>query len=247
MRHVEDEAKAMGSLRSRVKAAREVGRGRAKEWNERMLAEADDATPRGVRWSRGSLALVPATAAVLIIGLAIAQGLLAASFNVSNQKFDLHVKTLDGTGLGAVLAASNLKNSDSSTQKAGVLHAGLKSAKLSGLCIVVHQSMLGVKYSITVGAGGAVASDGQNLFFDITDLNATPATLRGAILGESADDVAINGTSLGGTPGAFGLDVTRGTVNLANVVGSAYQAQVAGSLKLPNLAINVKLGDVNSC
>lgn len=235
------------SLSSRVKAAREVGKARAKGWNEQMLATAEDGTRRGTRWGRGALALVPATAAVLIIGLAIAEGLLAASFNVANQQFSLNVDKLDGNGLGAVLAAENLKNADASTAKVGVLHAGLSSAKLTGLCIIVHQSMLGVKYSITVGAGGSVQSDGQNLFFDITDLNATPATLRGAILGESADDVAINGKTLGGNPGGFGLDVTHGTVSLEHVTGSAYQAQVAGALTLPNLAINVKLGDAKSC
>jgi hypothetical protein len=36
-------------------------------------------------------------------------------------------------------------------------------------------------------------------------------------------------------------------VNLRNVVASAYQAQVAGALTLPNLGINVKLGDAKGC
>jgi hypothetical protein len=36
-------------------------------------------------------------------------------------------------------------------------------------------------------------------------------------------------------------------VSLKDVVASAYQSQVAGSLTLPNLGINVKLGDVKSC
>ena len=234
---------------SEIAAGRQPGgaRARARAWNEQMLATAQDGTHRGVRWGRGTAALAPALLAVVGLSVAITEGVLAASFNVANQKFTLNVGSLEGQGLGAVMAAENVRNRDSSTDRTGVLHAGLSSAKLSDLCIVVHESVLGVQYTITVGAGGSAKSDGQNLYFDITDLNATPATLRNAVLGESADDVAVNGNSLGGTPGGFGLDVTRGSVTLQNVHGSAYQAQVAGSLTLPNLAINVKLGESNSC
>lgn len=234
-------------VRGRVWTARDAGRARTRSWHAQMLAEAGDGTRRGTRWGRGSLTLAPATAVVAALGLAIAQGVLAASFNVANEPFTLNVAELDGTGLGGVLAAADVKDADAVTGTTGVLHAGLASAELAGLCIVVNQSMLGVKYSITVGAGGSERSTGSNLFFDITDLNASPATLRGAVLGVSADEVAVNGTPLGGAPGGFGLDVTRGTVNLRDVKASAYQAQVAGALTLPNLGINVTLGDATGC
>lgn len=222
-------------------------RERAGAWHAAMLDEAEDGTRRGTRWGIGAGALGPSIATVAVLGFAITQGALAASFNVSNQKFLLNVKELEGTGLGAVLAAENVKDPNSKKDQTGVLHAALAQAQLSGLCIVVHQSMLGVKYSITVGAGGTANATGDNLFFDITDLNSSPAILKGAVLGVSADEIGVNGTSLGGQPGAFGLDVTRGTVNLRNVVASAYQAQVAGALTLPNLGINVKLGDAKGC
>jgi len=128
-----------------------------------------------------------------------------------------------------------------------VLHAALSSAKLSGLCILVHQSLLGVNYTITIGSAGAQPSSGNNLLFDVTELNASPATLSGAVLGVSADTVAVNNQSLGGAAGAFGLDVTKGTVTLRNVTASAYQTQVVGGLTLPNLGINVHLGNVSRC
>jgi hypothetical protein len=212
-----------------------------------MLTEAEHGHRHGTRWGIGAGALAPSIATVAVLGLAITQGAMAASFNVSNQKFFLNVRELQGTGLGAVLAAENVKDPSSKKDQTGVLHAALAQAQLSGLCIVVHQSLLGVKYSITVGANGRTPSSGNSLFFDITDLTAAPATLKGAVLGVSADEIAVNDTSLGGQPGAFGLDVTRGTVNLRDVVASAYQSQVAGSLTLPNLGINVKLGEVKGC
>lgn len=222
-------------------------RERAQAWHSAMLAEAEDGPRHGTRWGISAGALGPSAATVAVLGFAITQGALAASFNVSDQKFFLNVRELQGTGLGAVLAAENLKDANSKTDKTGVLHAALAEAKLNGLCIVVHQSMLGVKYSITVGSGGTQAASGNNLFFDITDLTSSPATLKGAVLGVSADEIAVNDTSLGGQPGGFGLDLTRGTVNLRDVVASAYQAQVAGALTLPNLGINVKLGEVKGC
>jgi hypothetical protein len=144
-----------------------------------MLDEAEDGTERGTRWGIGAGALGPSIATVAALGFAITQGALAASFNVSNQKFFLNVRELQGTGLGAVLAAENVKDQNSKKDQTGVLHAALAQAQLSGLCIVVHQSMMGVKYSITVGADGSTASSGNNLFFDITDLKASaPLPMR---------------------------------------------------------------------
>jgi|GEM_PF-4806059 len=229
--------------RERLRLARAQVRAR----HERMLAAAEDGPTYGTRWGGGAAALAPATAAAAGIGFAIAQGVLAAGFNVANQKFTLHLDQLDGTGLGGVLATANPRDTGSAPGGTGVLHAALASAKLSGLCVVVHQSLLGVHYSITVTAAGPRPSEGNNLFFDITDLTASPTELRGAVLGESADQVAVNGTGLGGSPGGFGLDVTRGSVSLHNVVASAYQTQIAGALTLPSLGINVKLGDATGC
>lgn len=226
---------------------REQARERARRWHAAMLSDAEDGPRRGTRWGIGASALGPSIATIAVLGFAITQGALAASFNVSNQKFFLNVKELQGSGLGAVLAAENVKDAGSTKDQVGVLRAGLASARLNGLCIVVNQTMLGVKYSITVDSGGTQVASGENLFFNITDLTSSPATLKGAVLGVSADEIAVNDTPLDGQPGGFGLDVTRGTVNLRDVVASAYQAQVAGALTLPNLGINVRLGEARSC
>jgi hypothetical protein len=213
-------------------------------WHQELLRTAEEGPAYGTRWGRGAAALVPAGAAVTAIGAAVVNGVLAANFNVTNQKFTLNVAELEGDGLGAVLAAARTAGAG---EAPGVLHAGLASAKLSGLCIVVHQSLIGVPYTITIAAAGGAPSSGNNLYFDVTDLNATPATLSGAVLGESADAVTVNSASLGGAAGGFGLDVSHGTVTLRNVVASAYQTQVLGALTLPSLGIHVKLGNSNGC
>lgn len=209
----------------------------------RMLEAAEHGTPHGTRWGIGTAALVPPAAGAAVLGAAIAQGAVAANFNVASQRFTLGIDRLEGEGLGAVLAAASPSQS---SERPGVLHAALSSAKLTGLCILVRQSLLGLPYTISIGAKGAPAS-GEKLFFDITELNATPATLKGAVLGAAAETVAVDGTSLGGAPGGFGLDVTRGSVVLQKVSASAYQAQVAGALTLPELGIKVRPGEASGC
>jgi hypothetical protein len=215
----------------------------ARERHARMLDAAENGVPHGTRWGIGSAALVPSTAGAAVLGAAIAQGALAANFNVANQRFTIGIDRLEGEGLGAVLAAASPHGTK---EKPGVLHAALSSAKLTGLCMLVRQSLLGMKYTISIGAQGAPAS-GDNLYFDVTDLTASPATLKGAVLGASAETVAVDGTSLGGAPGGFGLDVTKGSVVLQDVTVSAYQTQVAGALTLPNLSIKVRPGEATGC
>jgi hypothetical protein len=235
------------SLRERLGQAQQSGRTNLRQWNDRMLAQADEPQRMGTRWRRSTFAFAPATAAVVSIAYLMVQGVLAASFNVANQPFDLHVAQLDGQGLGAVLAAESVKNSHGSTSHQGALHAGLAAANIQGLCIVIKQPLFGIPYSITLSAGHGDTVSGRNLYFDIGNLNATPAVLKGAILGESADAVNVNGNSLGGAAGGFGLDNSRGTATMSNVDASAYQAQVAGSLTLPHLSIGVHLGTVTGC
>ncbi|HEY2833975.1 MAG TPA: DUF6230 family protein [Sporichthyaceae bacterium] len=205
-----------------------------------MLTAAEQGPEYGTRWARGAAVFAPAAVASAAVGVAMAQGALAAGFNVTNQKFGLHIDELDGSGLGAVLVVAQTQ----SGSKPVVLHAALSSAKLSGLCILVHQSLLGVNYTISIGSVGTQQSSGTNLLFDITDLSSTSSTLT-AVLGVSADTVRSGDQSLGGVPGAFGL--TNGEVTLHNVYASAYQTQVVGGLTLPNLGIHVHPGDVSGC
>jgi hypothetical protein len=229
-------------LRGVVEERAGRSRDRARRWNSAMVAQAEQHPYVGTRWGRSAWALVPATIAVAAIGLAISEGVLAANFAVNDQPFSLHVGTLEADGgLQAVLAAEKAGGGKTS----GVVHAGVPSGHLSNLCILVHQSVLGVDYTISVGSSGGMAS-GNNVYFDITDLQAQTASLSGAILGESADLINLNGQSLGGAKGGFGLD-EKGKAVLTNITGTAYQAQVAGALTLPNLGIHVKLGSANSC
>src|SRR5690349_10179446 len=69
-----------------------------REWNEEMHLEYTDGPARGTRWKRASGMAIPATVAIFTVGMAIVQGILAASFNVANQRFTLIVDHASADG-----------------------------------------------------------------------------------------------------------------------------------------------------
>ncbi|KAA0023824.1 DUF6230 family protein [Antrihabitans cavernicola] len=224
---------------------REQGTHAAQAWNAQMLVSAE--TRHGTRWGRGVAILVPTVIATGFVAAGIGQGVLATSFNVSNQPFEIHATELTGNGLGAVIGASNVKNDDGSVAPTAVVHAGLNSADISGLCLIAKQNFMGAGYSILVSSAGDQKAGGQNVMFDVTDLDAMPALLSKAVLGRSADEINAAGQNLGGQAGGFGLDVTDGVVTLNNINATAYNAQVVGQLAIPHLKISLKPGTATGC
>lgn len=210
-----------------------------------MLADAEERN--GTRWGRGLAVLVPTAVAAGFVGVAITQGALAAGFNVADQPFEMRVSELQGNGLGVVIGAANVKSADGSVSRKAVLHAGLNSADIAGLCLIAKQNFMGAAYSVLLSAGGDERAGGQNVMFDVTDLDATPAVLSGALLGRSADEIFAAGQSLGGEPGGFGLDVGEGQATLSNVKATAVNAQVVGSLSVPHLKMSLVPGEATGC
>lgn len=154
----------------------------------------------------------PAAAAVVVIGAAISQGALAANFNVANSPLTLHINSLDAQGLGIVVAPTTLKDANGETISKPVLHAALGSGQIDGICMIAQQSILGVTYSVVLSApSGPERASGANVQFDVESLSAKDVALSNVIIGKSADDISLNGQSLGGQPGGFGLDAANGT------------------------------------
>ena len=220
----------------------------AHEWNERILAAADGDATNGTRWGRGGLIFAPAAAAVVGIGAAISQGALAANFNVANAPLALHIDSVDAQGLAIVMQPTNLKDSNGDVQTKGILHAALGSGEIDGICMIAKQSIMGVDYSVVLSApAGAEKAAGSNVLFDVESLVAHDVTLTNAILGKSADEISVNGQSVGGQPGGFGLDASDGTAILKDVNGTAYGASILGSLQAPVFDASIRPGEVTSC
>ncbi|MFE0644021.1 DUF6230 family protein [Streptomyces sp. NPDC058877] len=248
---------------SLAKAHAHSGRALA-DWNARMLAEAADGSRRGTRWRRGALAFVPSVLAVGALGAALAQGALAANFSVTGQPFTLTSNGVEGSGFGAVVNTPAVGRPDgTTTTNTAMARVGFASAGLAGLCGIVHQTIAGVPYSLLLTGGQEVAAtppatfttdiDASNLYIQATELQAYgPTTLQNAVLGQSADQVTVAGKPLtGALPGGFGLGSAGGeggsSIRLHGLNATAYDAEMAGALVLPNLKIRVVAGTATAC
>ncbi|WP_370415762.1 DUF6230 family protein [Streptomyces fradiae] len=253
----------MSAYPSPRETARALARAGAR-WNAEMLAEAADGTRRGTRWGRGAFALVPAALAVGALGGAMSQGALAANFSVTGQPFTLTSNGVSGTGFGAIVNTPPVGKPDgTSTATTGMARVGFAQAGLAGLCGIVHQSIAGLPYSLLLTAGQQVTTappatfttdiDASNLYIQATELQSYgPTTLQNAVIGQSADQVLVDGRPLtGAVPGGFGLGSAGGpggsSVNLHGLNATAYDAEIAGALVLPQLDIRIVGGTATSC
>jgi hypothetical protein len=230
------------------------------KWNRDLLAADDEPTDRrGTRWHRSALLLVPSVALIAGIGEALAQGALAASFNLTNTPFTLMSNEVTGSGAGAVLNTPTVESSTGTTSNTTAMaRVGFSTASLAGLCGIVTQSFAGVNYSLLLTAGQAITTPppatittditAKDLFLEATDLKGGGATsLTNVVLGESADKVAVDSNNLGGAAGAFGLDATTGSVTLQGLTATSQDTELTGTLTLPGLHISVVSGTATHC
>lgn len=197
----------------------------------------------GTRWKRFAVVMVPSVAATAAIGVALSQGALAASFNVSGQQFKVSVDRLDGTGFAQYGALD--------TQHGGknvpVAVSAFKSAKLKGLCqsVVIPVPLFG-DVSLKLSAGnGSKQVEAKNLFIDLDQLDAD-ATFRGIDIGVAAGDINKGPSIKKGDkadPGSFAQQADSAT--LIGVKQTAW-ATSAGTFKLSGLSMKVSKGK-NEC
>ncbi|UED83985.1 DUF6230 family protein [Streptomyces profundus] len=192
----------------------------------------------GTRWRRFGLVMVPSVAATAAIGVALAQGALAASFAVSGQQFKVSVDRLDGQGFvqyGALVTPSG-------GEERPVAVSAFDSATINNLCqsVVIPVPFFG-DVTVRIGAGTNPNNpvEAENLFIDLEQLNAD-ATFTNIDIG-----VAVGDTTKGPTPesgalaGSFAQQSDRAL--LTDVRQTAW-ATSAGSFKLTDLSLSVRRG-----
>jgi hypothetical protein len=197
----------------------------------------------GTRWKRFAVVMVPSVAATAAIGVALAQGALAASFSVSGQQFKVSADRLDGTGFvqyGAVVAQHGGKTLP-------VAVSAFDNATIKGLCqsVVVPVPVFG-DMTLKLSAGyGSTPVEAKNLYIDLDQLNAD-ATFRNIDIGVAAGDSTKGpGVKSGDKtdPGSFAQQADSAT--LTGVKQTAW-ATSAGTFKLSGLSMKVSKGK-NEC
>jgi Family of unknown function (DUF6230) len=194
-----------------------------------------------VRWRRFAIALVPSLAVLgTLLGLT-AQGVLASSFSISGQQFQVSADELNGTGFqqfGTVDATAN-------NTPVVVAESQIGSATLTNLCqsVVTSLGPLGTyTLRITAGSGGTPVS-ADSLIVDANQLSGSTATFHNINIGQDASTLnAVSGVPLG-TPGSFGQQAS--SVDIVNLHQVAYSTS-AGTFTLPGFSLNLSAGS-NTC
>lgn len=194
----------------------------------------------GTRWRRFGLVMVPSVAATAAIGVALAQGALAASFAVSGQQFKVSAGRLVGEGF--VQYGSVVRPSGKSAKAVSI--SAFDSAEITNLCqsvVIPDVPLLGdVTLVIKAGSDAGNPVQAENLFIDIAQLDADDAIFTNVDIGVSVDD-----TTKGPDPegdylsGSFAQQADK--VELKNVEQTAW-ATSAGTFRLSDFSLDLSLG-----
>ncbi|MEJ8671189.1 MULTISPECIES: DUF6230 family protein [unclassified Streptomyces] len=203
----------------------------------------------GTRWKRFAVVMVPSVAATAAIGVALAQGALAASFSVSGQSFKVTTDKLVGTGFSQYGALDEGYTLSGKKTVHPVAVSGFKSATISNMCqsVVTPDIPILGSVSLILRAGqGDTPVEAKNLYIDVADLQAD-ATFENIDIGVAAKDANKGPGMKGGGEQAnpFGFAQQADKATLSNVKQTAW-ATTAGTFKLSGLKMSLSTG-VKEC
>jgi hypothetical protein len=187
--------------------------------------------------------MVPGVAATAAIGVAVAQGALAASFSVSGQQFKVSADRLEGKGFAQYGGLD--RGPDEKTGHA-VAVSSFKSADLYNMCQSVVTPDVPLVGTITLqlkAGGGGTPAHADNLYVDLDELSGD-ATFGNIDIGIAAGAQYRGPKNSEGTnPGGFAQQAETATIK--NVKQTAW-ATTAGSFKLSGLNLKLHKG-VKEC
>ncbi|MFJ8016086.1 DUF6230 family protein [Streptomyces sp. NPDC096339] len=194
----------------------------------------DDGSGR-VRWRRFAVLTVPAVAVTAGLGIALAQGALAASFAVSGQQFKVSAQSLEGEGF----AQYGSVDVNAREELIPVAVTAIREAKLNGLCqsVVTSLPVIGdISLSLTAGRDKPV--EASNLFVDATQLSGD-AVFGNIEIGRDASTLDKGPADAQGMQDLFAQQAD--TVRISDLKQTAW-ATNAGTFKLSGLRMDVSKG-----
>ncbi|GGT85743.1 MULTISPECIES: DUF6230 family protein [Streptomyces] len=188
-----------------------------------------------VRWRRFAVLTVPAVGVTAALGIALAQGALAASFAVSGQQFKVSAASL--TGEGFVQYGSVDVNAREELIPVAV--TAIKEAKLHSLCqsVVTSLPVIG-DVSLNLTAGQKTPVEATNLFVDATQLSGN-AAFTNIEIGRDASTLDKGPADAQGMQDLFAQQAD--TVAITDLKQTAW-ATNAGTFKLSGLKMTVDKG-----
>lgn len=189
-----------------------------------------------IRWRRFAVLAVPGCAATAALGVALAQGAIAASFAVSGQQFKVSADSLTGQGFAQYGSIDTNARND----LLPVATVGIRTAKINNLCqsVVTKLPVLG-NISLTLTAGvGATPVEAENLFLDATQLEGD-ATFHTLEIGRDASTLDKGPEGAQGMQDAFSQQADD--LEIKNLRQVAWAAN-AGTFKLSGLKMKIAKG-----
>ncbi|MER8011172.1 DUF6230 family protein [Streptomyces sp. NPDC059690] len=198
----------------------------------------------GTRWKRFAVVMVPSVAATAAIGVALAQGALAASFSVSGQQFKVTADQLEGDGFSQYGAIDSGYTLDGKKTAHPVAVSAFKSASIKGLCqsvVTPNVPIFGSVSLILKAGGGDKPVEADNLYIDLDDLSAD-ATFTNIDIGVAAGNASKGpGIKSGDAANPYGFAQQAEHASLSGVKQTAW-ATTAGTFKLSGLKMSVQTG-----
>ncbi|MFD7628632.1 DUF6230 family protein [Streptomyces sp. NPDC059851] len=200
----------------------------------RDASAADEGAGR-VRWRRFAVLTVPAVAVTAGLGIALAQGVLAASFAVSGQQFKVSASSLEGEGF----AQYGSIDVNARQELIPVAVTAIKEARLNNLCqsVVTSLPLVG-DISLNLTAGKKAPVEASNLFVDATQLSGN-AVFTNIEIGRDASTLDKGPAEAVGMQDLFAQQAD--TVSITDLQQTAW-ATNAGTFKLSGLSMNISKG-----
>jgi len=192
--------------------------------------------------------MVPSVAATAAIGVALAQGALAASFSVSGQSFKVTAKELHGKGFAQYGAIDQGYTLSGGKAAHPVAVSAFNSATIQKMCQSVVTPDIPILGDVTLKLEAGDSTDeskqvqADRLYIDVETLDAD-ATFHGLDIGVAAKD-ASKGPGMKGNgeqANPFGFAQQADSVDLSNVHQTAW-ATTAGTFKLSGLHMSLHKG-----
>ncbi|WP_066935073.1 DUF6230 family protein [Streptomyces sp. NBRC 110611] len=189
-----------------------------------------------ISWRRFAVLAVPALAGTAALGIALANGALAASFAVSGQQFKVSADSLKGDGFAQYGSIDRNARGD----LLPVAVTAIKTARMSHLCqsVVTHLPVIG-DISLNLSAGtGDTPVEATNLFVDATQL-AGNASFRNIEIGRDASTLNKGPSNAQGLQDLFAQQADDVTITKLRQTAWATNA---GTFKLSGLSMKVSKG-----
>ncbi|MFE9488263.1 DUF6230 family protein [Streptomyces sp. NPDC006641] len=194
------------------------------------------------RWRRFAVILVPSVAACAALGIAMAQGALAASFLISGQRFQVTADALTIRGFSLYSMVDVSRRGEA----VPVLVTGAGHAAISGLCqsVTVDVPVLGPQ-TLKLTGGNERPAEASNMFLDATFESVGQANFNGIDIGIAQGEITKGPVSPGDRdarsfdPNGFAQQAESATLTDVHVTAVAISA---GTFNVPGLHVQIQQG-----